>query len=84
MIFKKMYDEVEVVLDQPACHVWRLLHKHFPEAKIILTVRDSEDVWIESYLREEFYNGIIMTCTSTAVAGMNQYSCCRHVPVQLL
>ena len=32
-------------VDWPACHFWKPLASHFPEAKIILTLRDEEAWW---------------------------------------
>ena len=34
-------------VDWPACHFWRQLMDHFPDAKVLLTVRDAER-WYES------------------------------------
>ena len=60
-IFLDMYSEVDVVVDQPACNLWYLLHRQFPEAKVILMERDSAEVWFNSYYgmfqyyRDNFY-----------------------------
>ena len=48
-IFKKMYQNVDAIMDQPSCNVWNNVFQQFPEAKVILMVRDSEDVWLKSY-----------------------------------
>lgn len=32
-------------VDWPACHYWQSLAAHFPDAKVILTVRDEEAWW---------------------------------------
>ncbi|MDP6690096.1 MAG: sulfotransferase [Alphaproteobacteria bacterium] len=32
-------------VDWPACHFWRPLSEHYPDAKVILTVRDEEAWW---------------------------------------
>lgn len=32
-------------VDWPACHFWRPLANHYPDAKVILTVRDEEAWW---------------------------------------
>lgn len=34
--------------DSPCCILWEELHKRYPEAKVILTVRDPDD-WVQSY-----------------------------------
>ena len=48
-IFKRMYENVDAIVDQPAMNVWNHILKHFPDAKVILMVRDSEDAWFKSY-----------------------------------
>lgn len=35
-------------VDWPAATYWRELTEHYPEAKVILSVRDSADAWFES------------------------------------
>lgn len=51
------YDEqdVDVVVDLPANYFWREMSQYWPKAKIILTVRDSEDEWYGSLVR--FFKG---------------------------
>lgn len=46
----RVYDDVDAVCDAPACYWWRELAQAYPEAKVILTVRD-EDTWWASMLR---------------------------------
>ena len=48
-MFLEMYREVDVVVDQPASNLWQILHHQFPEAKIILMERESEEDWFRSY-----------------------------------
>ena len=48
-IIKQMYQNVDAILDQPSCNVWHNILQQFPDAKVILTVRDSEDEWFKSY-----------------------------------
>ena len=48
-IFLDMYSQVDVVVDQPACTLWNILHQQFPEAKIILMERESAEDWFRSY-----------------------------------
>ncbi|CAK8677854.1 uncharacterized protein LOC143447045 [Clavelina lepadiformis] len=45
--FKKMYEDVDVVMDAPAFRFWEEIHWAFPDAKIILMLRD-EDEWYKS------------------------------------
>ena len=49
-IFQKMYKDVDAVVDQPACSLWNILLKQFPDAKVILMERDNDEVWFKSYL----------------------------------
>jgi len=46
--FRKMYENVDAVTDSPACAYWDMIHKAFPDAKIILMTRESEDIWWNS------------------------------------
>ena len=46
--FAAMYEEVDAVTDLPPALWLKEILKSFPDAKVILTVRDSEDVWAES------------------------------------
>lgn len=50
--FKRMYKDVDAIVDVPACYFWEEIHKAFPEAKIILTMRENEDVWFESMKKQ--------------------------------
>jgi len=45
---REMYKGVDAVVDQPASGLWEELSIAFPEAKIILTERENEDVWMKS------------------------------------
>ncbi|XP_078492203.1 uncharacterized protein LOC100175117 [Ciona intestinalis] len=45
--FKRMYKDVDVALDIPVYFFWEEIHQAFPDAKIILTVRDDES-WCKS------------------------------------
>ena len=31
--FMKIYENVDAVVDQPACTMWNIFHKHYPNAK---------------------------------------------------
>ena len=46
-------------VDWPACHFWKPLSSHFPEAKIILTLRDEEAWWqsINNTILRNFRDG---------------------------
>ena len=50
--FASMYKDVDAVTDIPA-NIWHEeILQAFPDAKVILNVRDSEDVWLKSQVRE--------------------------------
>lgn len=50
--FRKMYEDVDAVVDSPAMYFWEEISKAFPEAKIILSMRDSEEAWFESLRKQ--------------------------------
>ena len=47
--FKEIYDGVDAVTDVPPAFWFEEISVTFPEAKVILTVRDSEDAWLKSW-----------------------------------
>ena len=47
-----MYKDVDAVTDHPAGFWYEEILQAFPDAKVILNVRDSEDVWLKSQVRE--------------------------------
>ncbi|CAK8698376.1 unnamed protein product [Clavelina lepadiformis] len=49
--FKRMYQDVDAVTDVPACYFWEQIHEAFPDAKIILSIRD-EDAWYKSFSKQ--------------------------------
>jgi len=65
----KKYDEEEcdVVVDGPSNYFWEEMAQYWPEAKIILTVRDNEDKWYQSLL--QFYYGTVKWCGKMAFLG---------------
>jgi len=50
--FKEMYQGVDAITDVPAAFWFEEIAAVFPEAKVILTVRDSEEQWLESWKRQ--------------------------------
>lgn len=44
-----LFDGYRAAVDWPACHVWRALSEHYPNAKVIHTVRSSPEKWFESF-----------------------------------
>jgi len=51
--FRKMFDGVDAVMDVPCCHYWEEILKAYPEAKIVLTLRDNEEDWWRSYYNQQ-------------------------------
>ena len=47
--FKEIYHGVDAVADVPPAVWFEEISTYFPEAKVILTVRDSEDAWLKSW-----------------------------------
>ena len=37
------------MVDQPACTLWHIILRQFPEAKVILMERESPEAWFRSY-----------------------------------
>merc|ERR1711973_216978 len=49
--FVSMYSDVDAVVAVPANLFYREIYEAFPDAKVILSVRDSEDVWVKSFVK---------------------------------
>ncbi|XP_078350486.1 uncharacterized protein LOC144635256 [Oculina patagonica] len=50
--FASMYKDVDAVTDLPAAFWFQEIYEAFPNAKVILTIRDSEDVWARSWAKQ--------------------------------
>ena len=50
--FKEMYQGVDAITDTPPVFWFEEIAAIFPEAKVILTVRDSEEEWLDSWTRQ--------------------------------
>nr|XP_039258331.1 uncharacterized protein LOC120334882 [Styela clava] len=46
--YQQSLEDVDAVMDWPAVAVWEQIMEAFPDAKVILTIRSSEDEWYES------------------------------------
>ena len=44
--FVSMYKDVDAVTDRPPAFWFQEISEAFPDANVILTVRDSEEVWM--------------------------------------
>lgn len=49
--FKALFEDVDAITDNPGCLIFEELFECFPNAKVILTVRDEEE-WLRSLRRE--------------------------------
>ena len=50
--FHSMYRNVDAVTDVPANAFYEEILKAFPDAKVILSERDSEDIWLASWIKQ--------------------------------
>nr|XP_039249112.1 uncharacterized protein LOC120326829 isoform X2 [Styela clava] len=50
--FRQIYENVDAVVDTPMFYFWEELAEAFPDAKVILMVRDNPDVWVNSYRKQ--------------------------------
>ena len=58
-----VFESCGSTVDAPACFAWRALADRYPEAKVVLTVRD-QDAWIQS-----MFNTVLSARHQTAMAG---------------
>jgi len=92
--FQAMYANVDAVTGSPAFGMWQEISEAFPEAKIILTVRESDEVWLQSYLHlitslwENWYSWIVNIISPTnrkfsriLFMAVGKYSGHYHYPV---
>ncbi|XP_001640636.2 uncharacterized protein LOC5520713 [Nematostella vectensis] len=49
--FEEMYENVDATTDVPACLFYKEIFRAFPDAKVILSVRDDEESWRRSFLK---------------------------------
>ena len=61
----------EATSDYPACTYWRELAAHFPDAKVVLTVRDA-DSWFDSVSETIFSEGMQGSLKGSPVGAMMQ------------
>lgn len=84
----EQYRDVDVVVDQPACTMWNTFFKHYPNAKVILMLRDSPETWYTSYAKMldyyrdnhmVWYEGMIGWFSSTRrkFDKLNLHNMCR-------
>jgi len=71
--FDAMFDGFESTIDWPGCSFWRELIEAYPEAKVLLNVRDF-DGWYKSF------NNTIYAVRKAAMAGELQQDASRPAP----
>jgi hypothetical protein len=64
-----IFDGFESTTDYPACSYWRELADHYPDAKVILTVRDP-DSWFDSVTETIFSEQMQGSLAGTPVEAM--------------
>jgi len=47
--FRRMFEDVDAIMDVPGCVFWEDIHEAFPDAKIIFSQRATEDEWFKSF-----------------------------------
>nr|XP_039258543.1 uncharacterized protein LOC120335113 [Styela clava] len=50
--YQRILENVDAMTDFPAIGVWEQIYEAFPDAKVILMVRSSEDEWVKSVLKQ--------------------------------
>ena len=65
----EVFDGYGAAVDAPACLAWRDLMKAYPDAKVVLTVRDA-DSWYDSMSRTILADGYIDSLMATDLAPM--------------
>lgn len=71
--WEKLTEGYHSAVDWPMSHYWREMSEHWPEAKVILTVRPARD-WLKS-----FKESILPHLVRGMTAPEFQYSCARIV-----
>ena len=50
--FASMYKDVDAVTDIPPAFWFQEIYEAFPDAKVILSLRDNEEVWVQSWAKQ--------------------------------
>lgn len=64
-----LFEGYQSTTDYPACTYWRELAEHFPEAKVVLTVRDA-DSWFDSVTETIFSDAMQASLVGTPTGDM--------------
>ncbi|XP_032236222.1 uncharacterized protein LOC116617560 [Nematostella vectensis] len=68
--FRDIYRNVDAVTDAPACLFYKEISKAFPDAKVVLSVRDDAETWRKSFLTTV---GIFIPNTDSLVMKLCKY-----------
>lgn len=84
-LFYKMFRDVDSVTDLPSFYFWEEIHKAFPDSKIILTTRGSEDEWFESMKKQlesrQMFKYRLMQLLSPTMRKMLNFARATHIAV---
>ena len=76
----EVFDGFGATVDAPGCIVWRELAERYPDAKVVLTVRDRE-AWRQSMLNTVLSEQHQMAIAGSPVAGMFQVMAPRFMAI---
>jgi hypothetical protein len=65
----KVFEGYESTTDYPACTYWRELAEYYPDAKVVLTIRDA-DAWFDSVSHTIFSEGMQGSLVGTPAGAM--------------
>lgn len=72
-----IFDGFRATTDYPACSYWRELAAHYPDAKVVLTVRDP-DSWFDSVSETIFSKGMQGSLEGSPVGALMQGAIFDH------
>nr|XP_039255297.1 uncharacterized protein LOC120332170 [Styela clava] len=55
--FRSMYEDFDACVASPVYYFWEELLEVFPEAQVILMVRDNDEIWYKSMKKQMIANG---------------------------
>lgn len=67
----RMYKDVDAVTDVPAMGIWEEISRAFPDAKIILTERENDEVWLKSFMKQMEYAQNWVPYLATKISSLN-------------
>jgi hypothetical protein len=65
----EIFDGYGAGVDAPVCFAWQALTRHYPDAKVVLTVRDAEG-WMASMYKTVFADGFIDSLIASPMGAM--------------